>query len=221
MIIKSKPLHPFFFKCGALIIKQLLRRRFKKLNIKPVDIKPNHSYLLMCNHFSFLDGFLAYHLANEVLWKKDGMRKLYIMSLKDQMRKNPWLRYVGSFSVDPRKLSILESFEYAAEVLSTPGNVLLFYPQAWLESCHIRHIHFEEGLYEIVTRIKGDCQLLWSSNIIEFFESASPTMYFNMLDCGTNNDFDFDAVKKQVNRHHRKSLEQHIRFTSEPIEYKD
>ena len=217
MIIKSKPLKPFFFKCGAVLVSRYLKLHFNKLAINPVTIKPNHSYLLMCNHFSYLDGVLAYHLANKTLWQPGHMKKLYIMSVKKQMEKNPWLRYVGSFSVEPRRFSMVESFKYAAEVLSQPGNVLLFYPQAWLESCHVKTIHFEEGLNELVTRINGNCQLLWSSNIIEFFESPKPSINFEMLDCGTAEAFDFEMLKQQVNLHHRKSVEKNIRYTRQDI----
>lgn len=216
MIIKSRPLPPFFFKCGAILVGWFLKRRFNKLLIRDIGIKSGHSYLLMCNHFSFLDGLLAYYLCNKLFWKTGGMRKLYIMSLKKQMEKNKWLRYVGSFSVEPGRRSIKESFAYAAEVLSEPGNLLLFYPQGNLESSHIRHIRFEDGLNEIVPAIKGNCQLVWSSNIVDFFESTKPSVSFNLLDCGTNKDYDFERLKREVNAHHRRSVERNIRFTVEP-----
>ncbi len=216
MMIKSKPLHPFFFWWGALFVSVFLKTRFNKIKVKEIDIKPGHSYILMCNHFSFLDGFLAYYLSNRFFRKKNGMRKLYIMSIKKQMEKNWWLRYIGSFSIDPGKRSIDESFAYAAEVLSEPGNLLLFYPQAKLESNHIRHIHFEDGLNQIIPQIKGNCQLVWSSNIIEYFESTKPSIYYNLLDCGTNKDYDFELLKQKVNLHHRATIEQNFRFTEEP-----
>jgi hypothetical protein len=215
MIIKSKPLHPFSFWWGALFVSIFLNRRFNKIKINEIDIKPNHSYILMCNHFSFLDGFLAYYLSNKLFRKKDGMRKLYIMSIKKQMEKNWWLRYIGSFSIDPGKRSIEESFAYAAEVLSEPGNLLLFYPQAKLESSHIRKIHFEDGLNQIIPQIKGNCQLVWSSNIIEYFESTKPSLQYNLLDCGTNETYDFEVLKQKVNLHHRASIEKNFRFTEE------
>jgi len=147
------------------------------------------------------------------------MNKLFIMSVKKQMEKNKWLQYIGSFSIDPGKRSIKESFEYAAEVLSEPGNLLLFYPQGNLESCYIRYIKFDEGLYEIVPQIKGDCQLIWSTTMVEYFESLNPTITTTMLDCGTNQDFDFDELKLKVNKFHIKTIEDNIRFTDEPIKY--
>lgn len=219
MIIKSKPLNPFFFKCGAIIVGLFLKRRFRKLNIDQFNIKPNHSYLLMCNHFSFLDGVLAYYLCNRLIWGEQKMSKLYIMSLKQQMLKNKWLRYCGSFSVEPGKRSIAESFTYAAEVLSKPGNLLLYYPQGNLESSHVRHIHFEDGIKEIVPNINGKCQLIWSSNLIDYFESTKPSVYFKLLDCGTNESFNFEELKQKVNLHHQKSIENNFRYTKEPIQY--
>ena len=143
------------------------------------------------------------------------MKRLYIMSLKKQMQKNKWLRYCGSFSIDPGKRSISESFEYAAEILSQPGNLLLFYPQGQLESNHIRRIQFEDGLNEIMLRTDGKCQLIWSSNIFEYFESSKPSVYFDMLDCGTSGSFVFESIKQKINTHHKNALDKHVRFTRE------
>lgn len=215
MIIKSKPLPLFLLKIAGYLVEKVLKSRLNKLVINPIEIKPGHSYILLCNHFGFGDGFLGFYLAWKVILKQGQMKRLYIMSLKKQMQKNSWLRYCGSFSVEPGKKSIRESFAYAAEQLAEPGNLLLFFPQGNLESCHIRSIKFQEGIAEIIPLIKGNCQIIWTSNIIEYFESISPSVYFNMLDCGTNHNFDFDTLKQQVNQHHLQSIKQNIRFTDE------
>jgi hypothetical protein len=215
MIIKSKPLPFFLLKMAGYLVERVLKSRLNKLVINPIEIKPGHSYILLCNHFGFGDGFLGFYLAWKVILKQGQMKRLYIMSVKKQMQKNRWLRYCGSFSVEPGKVSIRESFAYAAEQLAEPGNLLLFFPQGNLESCHIRSIKFQEGIAEIIPLIKGNCQIIWTSNIIEYFESLSPSVYFNMLDCGTNHNFDFDTLKQQVNRHHLQSIKQNIRFTDE------
>ncbi|PJJ80106.1 hypothetical protein CLV57_3250 [Mucilaginibacter auburnensis] len=213
MIIKSKPLKPFFFNCGQFLIGALLKRRFNKLVIRPVDIKPGHSYILMCNHFSFLDGFLAFYLCGKVLWKPGLMRRLYIMSVKKQMEKNPWLRYCGSFSVEPGKFSMLESFDFIGEKLSEPGNLFLYFPQGNLESMHIPDIEFQDGINEVVQRVKGKCQLLWCSTVVEYFESSKPSVYFDMLDCGTVEEYNFKQLVEKVNTHHKQALQSQIRFT--------
>ena len=216
MIIKSKPLSLFWLQVGGYCLTKIFRIfYFNKLIIKPVEIKSGHSYILSCNHFSFGDGFLGFYLAYQVLIKQGKMKRLYIMSLKKQMELNWWLRYLGSFSIEPGKYSVKESLDYAAEILNEPGNLLLFFPQGNLESVHIRTIEFQDGISEIVHQVKGNCQLLWCSNIGEYFESIRPSIYFNMLDCGTAEDFDFELMKQQVNLHHKNSLKQNIRFTKE------
>lgn len=216
MIIKSKPLTLFWLKVAGYCMTKIFRIfYFNKLIIQPVEIKSDHSYILSCNHFGFGDGFLGFYLAYQVLIKQGKMKRLYIMTLKKQMEKHWWLRYFGSFSVEPGKISVKETLAYAAEILSEPGNVLLFFPQGNLESCHIRNIQFQEGISEIVPQIKGNCQLLWSSNIIEYFESIRPSVFFDMLNCGTCKDFDFGLLQQQVNRHHKESIKRNIRFTKE------
>jgi hypothetical protein len=218
-MIKARPLPVGFMKWGASVILWFVRKFFNKMIITGIEIKPGHSYLLMCNHFGFLDGFLAFYLMLNEIDKKQKIKGIYMMSLKKQMEKNWWLKYIGAFSISPGIRSIEESLNYASEILSEPNNLLLFYPQQNLESSHIRTIEFKEGISVIVPKIKGKCQLIWCSILMEYFESTRPSVYFNMLDCGTNQDFDFEKLKADVNKHHRRAIEKNIRFTKEDIKY--
>src|SRR6185437_4772064 len=145
MIIKAKPFPIKMLEWMAVTAVRLFRRRFNKMIINDVQIKPNHSYLLMCNHFSFLDGFLAVYLCLKGIHTKQPLKGFYIMSLKKQMQQHWWLKYIGAFSIVPGSKSSEESLDYAAEVLNTPGNLLLFYPQGNLESSHVREIEFKDG----------------------------------------------------------------------------
>ncbi len=143
------------------------------------------------------------------------MKGFYIMVLKKQMQMNPWLKYFGCFSIAPGTTTVNESLAYAAELLNTPGHLLLMYPQGNLESNHVREIVMKDGISQIVTQIKGDCQLLWSSNLMEYFESLMPSVYFHMLDCGTNHNFDFEKLGAQINTHHKAAIQKQFRFTEE------
>ena len=215
MIIKAKPLPFFFIKWGSSALVWYFRRRFNKIIINKIDIKANHSYLLMCNHFGFLDAFFAYYICLNLIDKRQKINGIYAMSLKKQMEKKWWLKYSGSFSVAPGTRSVRESMDFAAELLNQPGNVLIYYPQGNLESSQIRFIEFKDGVYEIVKKIKGNCQLIWSSNLTEYFESMKPSAYINLLDCGTNQDFDFESLKEKVNAFHLQSILKNVRFTVE------
>jgi 1-acyl-sn-glycerol-3-phosphate acyltransferase len=215
MIIKAKPLPFNIIKWSSLTLIWFFRRRFNKMVLNEIDIKPGHSYLLMSNHFGFLDGFFAHYLCFKLLNKKQNIKGIYAMSVKKQMEKNWFLKYFGSFSVDPGKRSVSESLDYAASLLNTPGNILIYYPQGNLESSHIRHIEFKDGVYEIITRTTGNCQLIWSSVLLEYFESTKPSAYINLLDCGTNHNFDFAILKQNVNQHHQQAMKKLVRFTKE------
>ena len=215
MIIEAKPIPFPIYRRLMLPVIWLFRKRFNKMIINDIDIKPGYSYILMLNHFGFFDGFFAYYLVFYYLSKKQPVKGMYAMSVKKQMEKKPWLKYSGSFSVDPGKRSVEESLNYAASILSEPGNLLIYYPQGELESAYIRHIEFKDGIYEIITRTKGNCQLIWCSVLTEYFESLKPSVYFNLLDCGDNKDFDFERLKANVNAHHLQSIKNNIRYTKE------
>src|SRR5690554_5583064 len=124
MIIKAKPF-PISVIIGiAYVLSWFLRLRFNKMIIKDTAIKEGYSMMLMCNHFSFWDGFWAIYLCLHAIHKKRNLKGIYIMTLKKQLQMNPWLRYFGGFSIDPGKASVNESLDYAARILSTPGNLL-------------------------------------------------------------------------------------------------
>lgn len=214
-MIKDKPLPARLFKIGVMIFSWYMRRKFNKLIINQIEIKPNHSYLLMSNHFSFWDGPLAFYLIRQAIDKRQPLTSIKIMVMKKQMEMNKWLKYVGCFSISPGIAAMEKSLNYAAESLNESGNLLLMYPQGNLESSHVREIKFKEGIANIIPKIKGDCQLIWCSTLTEYFESIKPTVYFDMIDCGTNHDFNFDSLKEKVNRHHKNAIKKQFRFTDE------
>jgi len=215
MIIKAQRNPASIIKTFAFLFNWFFRRRFNKMLIKGTAINAGHSYLLMCNHFSFWDGFWAAYLSLHAVDKEQEMKGFYIMVLKKQMQMNPWLKYFGCFSIAPGTTTVNESLAYASEILSKPGNILIMYPQGNLESTHVRDIVMKDGISYIVNQIKGDCQLIWSSNFVEYFESMKASVYFHMLDCGTNHDFDFEELTKKINVHHKVSMKKQFRFTKD------
>lgn len=212
MIIKASP-----FPLGVLVfvgklLIWLLKRRFRKITVYPTTIAKASSYIFMSNHFSFLDGFIAGYLLKKELHDKNPLKGLYIMVLEKQLQKNKWITKFGGFSVAPGTATVNESLAYAAELLNEPGNVLLLYPQGKIESNHVDFINIKNGIAEIVPRIKGNCQLIWSSNLIDYYEGIKPSLYCHLLDCGNNQAFDFDRLKIQINKHHASALKKQIRF---------
>ncbi|WP_304063329.1 lysophospholipid acyltransferase family protein [Pedobacter glucosidilyticus] len=216
MIIKAKLLPRPIFMASFRLLRWCMRKLFNKLVIHDVKLQNQSSYLLMCNHTGFWDGFWAFYLCYCAIYPKQKINGLYFMSLKKQLQKNPWMKYFGSFSIVPHSRTYVESLSYAAEILSKPGNILLMYPQGNLESQYVRHIAIKDGICTLLPMVKGKCQLLWSSNLTEYFESLKPSIYFHMLDCGSHEDFNFEEFKTQVNQHHLQAIKKQFRYTEEP-----
>ena len=192
-------------KLFAPYLAYRLRKAFKVLQHDEVKVLPGHSVLLLCNHFSWWDGFFAGHLTRTYL-----KRNFFIMMQENHLQKRMFFNRVGGFSINRKSKEVVESLQYAAKLLDNPDNLVTVFPQGALESNHIDEINIERGIDYIVKKIKGNCQIIYYSAFIEYFESLKPSVYFRFLDCGTNRDFDFEKLKAMINAHHKKALREQV-----------
>jgi 1-acyl-sn-glycerol-3-phosphate acyltransferase len=192
-------------KLFAPYLAYRLRKAFKALKHDEVEVFPGYSVLLLCNHFSWWDGFFAGHLTQTYL-----KRDFFIMMQEDHLQKRMFFNRVGGFSVNRKSKEVVESLQYAAKLLDDPNNLVAVFPQGALESNHINEINVERGIDYIVKKVKGDCQIIYYSAFVEYFESLKPSVYFRFLNCGTNRDFDFEKLKTMINDHHKKALKEQL-----------
>jgi 1-acyl-sn-glycerol-3-phosphate acyltransferase len=192
-------------KLFAQYLAYRLGKAFKVLKHDEVEVLPGHSILLLCNHFSWWDGFFAGHLAQTFL-----DRDFYIMMQEHHLQKRMFFSRVGGFSINRKSKEVVKSLQYAARLLDNPNNLVTVFPQGTLESNHIDEINIERGIDYIVKKIKGDCQIIYYSAFVEYFESLRPSVYFRFLNCGTNHDFDFQKVKAMIDTHHKKALKEQV-----------
>ena len=183
-----------------------VRKAFNVMPYNHINIKPNHSILLLCNHFSWWDGFFAGHLTQTYLH-----RDFHIMMQEDHLQKRMLFNRVGGFSINRTSKEVITSLQYAAQVLDNPKNLVTVFPQGALESNHTDDVNIERGVDYIVKKIKGDCQIIYYSAFVEYFESLKPSVYFHFLDCGTNHNFDYEKVKALINTHHKKALKEQVK----------
>ncbi len=195
--------HLLFYKIFLPFMRWRILRSFKELQLyNQIELKPNHSVLLLGNHFSWWDGFLTAYLGHFIFKKK-----LFTMMQEDHLQKRMWLRRLGSFSISRTSRDMLQSMQYAATQLNWPENLVTVFPQGSLESNHSTEIRIEKGISYLIKNIKGNCQIVYCAVLIDYFESFKPTAYFHLLDCGTNHDFNLEKLNRQVNDFHRKALE--------------
>jgi 1-acyl-sn-glycerol-3-phosphate acyltransferase len=153
-------------------IGYIIKKNFQAFQFNTVSVNPDKSVLLLANHFGWWDGFLLYWL-NYKLFKK----KFHIMILEDTVKKVFFLKYMGAFSVVKNSRSMLESLNYAAELLHDPQNLVLIFPQARLYSNFVDDLHVERGLLKVMKQAAGQFQYMFAATFIEYFQHQKPTIY--------------------------------------------
>lgn len=153
-------------------IGYIIGRNFQAFQFNAIQVAPDKSILLLANHFGWWDGFLLYWL-NYKLFKK----KFHIMILEDTVRKVFFLKYMGAFSVVKNSRSMLESLNYAADLLNDPQNLVLIFPQARLYSNFVDDLHVERGLLKVMKQAAGKFQCIFAATFIEYFQFKKPTIY--------------------------------------------
>lgn len=198
--------HQLFYKLFLPFMRWRMLRSFRALTLcNQIELKPNHSVLLLCNHFSWWDGFLAAYLGHFIFHKK-----MFTMMQEDHLQQRMWLRRLGSFSISRTSRDMLTSMQYAALQLSNPESAVTVFPQGSLESNHSNEIRIEKGISYLIKNIKGNCQIVYSAVFVDYFESFKPTAYYHLLDCGTNHDFNLESLTQQINDFHWQALKNQI-----------
>jgi 1-acyl-sn-glycerol-3-phosphate acyltransferase len=126
-----------------------LRKFFHRVHLfGNVPFDPKRSTIYVVNHASFWDV-----IAVNFLIHSRRRQPIYCMSDIVQMRRHPFFRRVGAFSVDrtnPR--DGLRAIAYAADLLNrSPCSVVMF-PQGKIEPADQRPIRFERGIARLMDR---------------------------------------------------------------------
>jgi len=182
-----------------------MRSYFNRLVVSPFMPREGHSILLLCNHFSWWDGLWGNYLA---YWHLN--RKLYIMMQEDHLQKRMLLNLFGGFSINRSSRAMIESLQYAANLLNNPENLVVVFPQGKLISNHTTEIEVERGIELLIKNIKGPCQIIYSCALIDYFESLKPSVFFHLFDCGIVGKTSFAKLTQQINEFHRQALKDQI-----------
>jgi len=189
----------------AKYMRYRMRKAFRQIVVMPFEPKPGHSILLLCNHFSWWDGFFGNYLA---YWHLK--RKLFIMMQEDHLRKRMVFNYFGGFSIEKGSRETVKSLLYAADLLNDPQNLVVVFPQGELISNHATEVVIERGIDKLIKSIKGPCQVIYSCVLIDYFESLKPSAYIHLFDCGTAGEVPFDELVKNINGFHQQALKAQV-----------
>lgn len=134
--------------------RQAMRQHFNRLHLYPQSestwgrFDPTVSRIYVANHSSFWDGIILYHLIRNFR-----RQRLYCMIDEEQVRRHPFFRRVGGFSVNrhsPR--DAFRAVDYAATLLARAPAALVIFPQGRIEHNDIRPLALEGGIARLIER---------------------------------------------------------------------
>lgn len=171
MIIQADH-HPYWYKMLNLYAGLRIRLHFREMIIHgDIPHVPERSILLMGNHHSWWDGFIAQYL-NQRLW----IKRFFVMMLEEELKKRSFLRRAGAFSIKPSSKSLLESLDYASKVLSDPANLLLLFPQGKIQSIHQRPLSFAKGWTRIIEQSSHTPLIVFWVSLPDYAGFPQPSM---------------------------------------------
>ncbi len=192
MIIKAKHnfiLDPFF----RFYVIWKMKRSFHLVSFKGEIQDKNRPVLVIGNHVSWWDGIWALHFNRHYF-----NRKFYFMMQEEQLRKNCFFQYTGGFSVRKKSKSVVESLNYAAELLSDKNNMVLLFPTGKIQSMHQNEFIFEKGVEKILQKTKQKIQVVFMVNLVDYFSNPKPVITTFFEDY--NGSFSTPALQTEFNR---------------------
>jgi len=200
MILKAKHnflIYPFFQFYAVKIIK----RNFANIQIIGNFNEKNLPILLISNHVSWWDGFLAMYLNLKKL-----KRKFHFMMLEEQLQKFWFFNFTGGFSVNKNSKSIIETLNYTSQLLENNENMVLIFPQGKIQSINNQEIKFEKGIDRILKKTNKKVQLIFMVNLVDYFSNKKPSINMYIKEFEFEN-FDFNEMQNSYNNFFKQSID--------------
>jgi 1-acyl-sn-glycerol-3-phosphate acyltransferase len=173
-----------------------LRLSFRKVVIEGDTVMPaDRPLLLIGNHFSWWDGFFAWHL-NDTLWK----RKFHVMMLEEQLQTRMFLNKAGAYSVRRGSRSVIDSLNYTSRLLRTAANLVVIYPQGEISSLYTYPVRFERGIDRIIRSAGPDITVLFYVALVDWFSSKKPSLTLRLRRFEYTGTPGHDALEEAYNR---------------------
>lgn len=199
-MIKPKS-NKIIFSFFSWYISKIIGKDFHSFNFNKEPFQDDKAILLLANHFSWWDGFFIFHL-NKIYFKKN----FHVMVLQDTAEKVKFLKYLGAFSIQKNAKSLVQSLEYAGQLLNDPKNLVLIFPQGELHSSHVSSVIFEKGVSRIISASKKQFQYVFASILIDYFDQRKPNVQVYLQNWEAQEYASLQVIKSAYNKHHDQSL---------------
>ncbi|WP_244278868.1 1-acyl-sn-glycerol-3-phosphate acyltransferase [Pedobacter suwonensis] len=189
------------FKFFSWYIQFIIKKDFAAFNYNAVEIKSDSSILILANHFSWWDGFFLFYINKKVLKKQ-----FHVLVNAENYTKIGFLKYLGAFAAENKGKDVLETLNYAGELLDNPANLVLVFPQGKLYSNHLNGINFEKGVMQIINASQKKINIIFAATFIDYFAKRKPTVYNYLQRWETEEYVSLQLLKSAYNKHYDQSV---------------
>jgi 1-acyl-sn-glycerol-3-phosphate acyltransferase len=180
-------------------VRWIVGRHFHEVLFDKVEVDESKSILLLANHFSFWDSLILY-----IVCLKQLKKRFYVLVREDTTVQLRYLKYAGAFSINKKSRDMLQSLDYAAELLNDPKNLVLIFPQGKLYSNFVQDIHFEKGIMRVMEKAQGKFQLIFATTFMQYLKHKKPTAAV-YLRAENDSDGDFEKVKNAYQQYYNET----------------
>lgn len=190
---KNSVIYNFF----SWYISFILKKDFSDFQYNALEIKGNTSVLILANHFSWWDGFLLFYI-NKKLFKKH----FHVLVNSDNYKQVGFLKYLGAFAAENKGKDVLETLNYAGQLLDNPENLVLVFPQGKLFSNHVNSINFEKGVMQMINASQKRLSIVFAATFIDYFSKRKPSAFSYLQNWESEEYISLQLLKSAYNKHY-------------------
>lgn len=196
------------FNFFSWYIEYIIKKDFSTFNFDGIQLKKDSSILVMANHFSWWDGFLIFYI-NKKVFKK----KFHVLVNADNYNKVGFLKYLGAFAAEYKGKDVLETLNYAGQLLDDPENLVLVFPQGKLHSNHLKNINFEKGVIQMINSSQKKINIVFSATFIDYFSKRKPSVFTYLQNWDNEEYISLQLLKSAFNKHYEASVVKQTQIT--------
>jgi 1-acyl-sn-glycerol-3-phosphate acyltransferase len=187
----------FIFNFFSWYISFIIKKDFSSFNYDAPDLKKEAAILVLANHFSWWDGFFLFYI-NKKLFKKN----FHVLVNADNYKKVAFLKYLGAFAAENKGKDVLETLNYAGQLLDNPSNLVLVFPQGKLFSNHVKSINFEKGVMQMINASQKKISIVFAATFIDYFSKRKPSAYTYLQNWESEEYISLQLLKSAYNKHY-------------------
>ncbi len=176
----------FDWYCG-----HALRSHFHRVHLYgDVPHDAGRPTLYVANHVGFWDPIVINHLI-----RRERPQAAFAMSDVVQVRRHPFFRRVGAFSVDrTRPRDGMRAVRHAADLLNGGPNAVVIFPQGGVQPADARPVRFEGGAARVLALAPAAAVVVVAVRY-EFWTDQRPEL---LVDVSAGTSRDTDGLRRQL-----------------------